>query len=80
MDSENLKPEGQTQKAPLSDEALAGVAGGLADVGDVGPMTYACPECGTKNDSYKTEYFDQFVRNYFICSKCGEHYVVDSGL
>ena len=43
-------------------------------------MTYACPECGTMNDSYKTEFFDQFVRNYFICSKCGEHYVVDSGL
>ena len=80
MDSENLQPEDQTRKAPLPDEALEGVAGGYADVKSAGPTPYACPECGTMNDSYKTEYFDQFVRNYYICSKCGEHYVVDSGL
>ena len=80
MDSENLKPEGQMQEAPLPGEALEGVVGGHAGVRNAAPTTYACPQCGTMNDSYKTEYFDQFVRNYFICGNCGEHYVVDSGL
>ncbi|MBO4365798.1 MAG: hypothetical protein J5804_05850 [Eggerthellaceae bacterium] len=79
MDPKTLEPENQKAATPLPEETLAGIAGGQSDAGNTNLWPYKCPECGTLNDSYKTEYFDSYVRNYYICGTCGEHYVVDSG-
>jgi predicted RNA-binding Zn-ribbon protein involved in translation (DUF1610 family) len=77
--AEELLALAKEAKVPLSDEALATIAGG-EEIASGTCIKKKCPKCGCTRLGYQEEKTSRYIRTHYSCSACGyewDEYLID---